>query len=313
MFSCYKKIGLIVLAGCLVSSSAFALNISRLQFGTGLRVKSDFGSEPPPPTCFDNGDACTANSQCCSGNCDSLLCAPVVLPPRKPILCFLGDSITRGSNDDTCQGQPQAGPTTTCFGYRDHLQDLIGVGIYDIVGDFKEPATNPTYDVDHAGVPGQKTSQILARLPAILSNKFVGPVPAGSIFLIHAGTNDIRTGGSQTTAVNNVLAMINQINNHDPNITIYVALITPLSTATTNYNTALKAALETRQLTKTNLHIVNMEAAMRNLANCSPTYVACMSDGLHPDDTLPYSGYQVMANTWYSCLQNTNNTYCDGH
>lgn len=307
-----RIISLLLILSLIFASNADALNISRLDVN-GLRIHSDFGSEPPPPVCFNNGHSCSINTQCCSGNCLSSVCSVVIPPSSKPLLCPLGDSITRGSNDSTCQGQPLAGPTTTCFGYRDHLQDLLGVGKYNFVGDFKEPSTSPTYDTDHAGVPGQTTAQILARLPGILSTNFVGPVPAGSIFLIHAGTNDIRLGGSQSVAINNILTMINIINTYDPNITIYVALVTPYSSQMTSFNVALKSALITRQGTKSNLHYVDMEAAFRNIANCNPTYLICMNDGLHPDDVPPDPGYPLMARTWYNCIMDPTHQYCDGH
>lgn len=241
---------------------------------------------------------------------DATATPPVGLPRILP----LGDSITRGSNDNN----PEC-----CFGYRDHLQDSLGVGVYDFVGNFSEPAISGTYDINHEGVAGQTTAQILARLQAGLSTLMPLPNPSGSKVLIIAGTNDIRASPSSSTvraaAVANVVTMVNTIHAYDASISIYVALIPPnnvagIDTGFTNYNTDLNSAMVTLQGTITNLHIVDMNGAIKNPANCTASYIAaCMSDGLHPDDSTPYRGYVVLSNQWASCISNPSNTGCDGN
>lgn len=235
-------------------------------------------------------------------------------PAGPPRILPLGDSITRGSNDNN----PEC-----CFGYRDHLQDSLGVGNFDFVGNYSEPAISGTYDINHEGVAGQTTAQILARLQAGISTWMPTPNVAGSKVLILAGTNDIRANASSSAvraaAVANVVTMVNTIHSHDASIDIYVGLIPPnnvaaIDTGFTNYNTDLNTAMVTLQGTISNLHIVDMNGAIKDPANCTASYIAaCMSDGLHPDDSTPYRGYVVLADQWASCISSPSNSGCDGN
>lgn len=210
-----------------------------------------------------------------------------------PRLMPLGDSITRGSVDG--------------FGYRDHLQEFLGVNKWDFVGPFAHPATDPIYDVDHAGVSGQSTTQIEARTLDHLNTYMVGNA-ANSIVLLHAGTNDILTmSGTGTTEeriasyVANVEDIIEIIHAHDPTIRIFVALIVPNTDDTVDarivlYNATLKAMLQNYQSTKSNLYIVDMYSAFVSNPNWATEWFH--ADGIHPND----AGFRVMASKWSNAI-----------
>lgn len=213
----------------------------------------------------------------------------------------LGDSITRGSTD-----------TPDIFGYRDHLQDSLGIGAYNFVGPFKDPTTNATYDVDHDGEGGDDTNNIISRLSSNLSTYLPLPNNPSSKILLMIGTNDIKDGFSEATTVNNVETIINTIVAYDPTIKIYVATIIPSTNATwnanfTSYNTALVTRLTSMMISNSNLHRVDMNAKFRT---CNGgLYTTCYNDSLHPKDI----GYQSIAAGWYSCILSSSNTYCDGN
>ena len=216
--------------------------------------------------------------------------AAVQVTPR---LMPLGDSITRGSVDG--------------FGYRDHLQDFLGINKWDFVGPFAHPASHATYDVDHAGVSGQTTAQIEARTLSHLTTYMVGNA-ANSIVLLHAGTNDVMTMPGTGTLeeriasyVANVEDIIEIIHAHDPTIRIFVALIVPNTDSTIEarielYNSTLKTMLQNYQTTKSNLYIVDMHSAFVNNPDWATEWFH--TDGVHPND----AGFRVMASKWSNAI-----------
>lgn len=218
----------------------------------------------------------------------------------------LGDSITVGENADDDD-----------FGYRDHLQDLLNANnglIYDFVGPNQTPASSSTHDIDHAGVNNERTDEIEARLSTALST-YMTNAPSGSMVTIHAGNNDIAQSVDPNVAVANVEDMIDIIHAFDSNIDVYIMLIIPrvisLDAETTVYNGLLRAMVETYQITKSNVYIVDTNTAMRNdtFGICSGDYEAnCYPpSNNHPNDL----GYQVMANQIARCVENRFNPECD--
>jgi lysophospholipase L1-like esterase len=242
-----------------------------------------------------------------SGNWESLI-------DTRPRILTVGDSITQGTGE------------TNSWGWRQGLQTALGVSVtwsptsnyrlygnYNFVGPYRTPSKDDFYQVNHAGVSGQRVDQMYDRLPTHLRNFMTG-APAGSIVLIHAGTNDV-TSGTTATALTDIPLMIDQIYAFNPSIKIYVALIIPRTdandAATTTYNTSLRSALVTKQTTVPTLHIVDMNTAFKANANWAADYLPAGSPWLyvHPND----AGYAVMTNTWASCIASSTNTYCDGH
>jgi len=202
----------------------------------------------------------------------------------RPRVMAVGDSITQGAGD------------SDGFGYRDHLEFLLGVGEQEFVGTYRDPTSHPSYDVDHEAVGGETTDQVQARLPAALSAHLPKPNPTGSRLLLHIGTNDMQDRLPVDAVVDNVEQIINMVHAHDPSISIYVALIIPSTLAEddaviTDYNNALAARVSSLHATKSNLFIVDMNAAFKQNPFWQTAY---MADAFHPND----AGYEVMANAW---------------
>ena len=125
--------------------------------------------------------------------------------------------------------------------------------------------------------------------------------PAGSRVLLHIGTNDVRTDLPESETVDNIQDIVELIHAHDPAIAIHVALVVPIpapeiDVRITNFNAALRTRLEQLQATKSNLFIVDMNAAFKQNPNWATQYFA---DTVHPND----AGYQVMAAQWEASIE----------
>lgn len=228
----------------------------------------------------------------------------------------VGDSITYG----TANGN---------FGYRGTLQDLLG-GTYRFVGRYHHPNSGQTRSVFHEGLqvgdPNDNTqtgytASMNTRGRSSMLLRFPG-TPAGSIVLFHGGTNNVKQepGGFLPEA-----AAIDQIADNPlttasflgwavqafPTVKLYVALIIPSPNAAndaafTSYNAALNTRLQLVQAIYPQVIIVDMNSAFK----LNPTWATdYMADTLHPTS----AGYDVMAQTWYSCIQSSLNTFCNNN
>jgi lysophospholipase L1-like esterase len=205
-----------------------------------------------------------------------------------PRTMCVGDSITRGSGD------------TDGFSYRDHLQARLDIGTSSFVGTYQSPGSNTTTDVDHEGIGGNQTADVLARLPDALNTHLFTPNPSGSRVLLHIGTNDIRAELSVSGTVDRVEQIIDMIDAHDPGLAVHVALVVPhrfpdVDADLTSYNSALRTRLQQLQASKPNLFIVDMNAAFKQNPGWSTQYLA---DEVHPSD----AGYRVMAEQWQASI-----------
>lgn len=208
----------------------------------------------------------------------------------------IGDSITNG------------GASPNDWSYRKDLQRSLG-DEYLFVGNKNTPPYDPDskYSTKHAGVSGEETTAILARVPANLSNYFIsGAYRNGSAVLIHAGTNDITNNPqsdfalSITAAITNIKSMIDLIDAVDPSINVFVAKLIPRydSEANLNYSQIFNKELESTRLnwTKKNVYIVDMQTAFRD----NPYWITdYMFDNKHPKQ----AGYEVMARVWDNAIK----------
>lgn len=229
----------------------------------------------------------------------------------------VGDSITRGFTD-----------SPVYFGYRDHLQESLGVGAYDFVGPYSDPSTDVSYDVNHGGLNGRKSAALLAKIDQDLNVYLPKPNTPDTKVLVFIGTND--SAGSTPgvppppvppqTAVNNVVSIVNKITAYDSNIHVYVALITPhrgKGSVKNNpnfiaYNSALRPAILSLNSSNPKVHLVDMYKAFENdtFGLLGGQYLnTAYNDDTHPNDL----GYRVIAKQWYACIQNPLSVNCDGH
>lgn len=226
------------------------------------------------------------------------------------LLMPLGDSITLGS-----------GNAGTWYGYRDYLQDELGIGTYDFVGSYKSPSSSGTYDVDHSGIGGDDSQRVINRLPAELIASLQNASISSKVLLM-IGTNDYAAGLAPfpSTSVSNIENIISMIDTFNPNIEVYVALIIPTKTGASwpvTLNTSLKPMLETYQESKSNLYIVDMYSAFINDTFGLCAEVTSTEDGncFHPLENLHPSlmGYKTMALQWAACIKNPAATNCNGN
>lgn len=230
-----------------------------------------------------------------------------------------GDSITHGVGGDG------DGDSTNDWGYRKHLQDNIGVGVYDFIGSLTSPTTDATYDVNNYGTSGWAAAFLntgmTTEAPLSLSN-----LSSSSIMLLHIGTNDvilqsIDDPGKHTNAqiIASINSVIDKFERYCPSCKVYVALIVPfrqvdMATWWDPFWTDLKAAMELRQSTDSNIVIVDMYNAFLSdrYGYCSGDwYNNCMNvfSGAHPSD----NGYRTMADQWAACINNNSAVGCNGH
>lgn len=223
----------------------------------------------------------------------------------------LGDSITIGQTDS-----PQ-------FGYRDHLQDLLGIRVYYFIGPFFSPGSVASgaqnYYTGSSGVSGNLSTQVIARLGTDVYPYITGKTNSWVLLLI--GANDISNCVASDPAqaicraasIANVATIISGIVSTNSSTKILVSFQLPRNDTKTPYivpyNTDLKTELDSEKATNPNLFYVDMYQFMVDDATCGPDFIPCLSDVVHPNDT----GYSKMADAWYLCMDNPTAHYCNGN
>lgn len=198
------------------------------------------------------------------------------------------------------------------YGYRQELQSDFGNGFYNLVGPYQSPSSG-TYGVNHAGVAGQTSAQILSRLPGLLTTYMSGSLQSHSLVMADAGTNDCAQSVSVSTIVANYVSMINDVHTFNSAIDIYVNVPNPTKLSTINtclasLETTLIAQVLSMQGTITNLHVTDEYA--RFLAN--PTWQTDWMSNVqnsHPND----AGYAVWGDLMQTCINSPTSQYCDGN
>jgi len=177
-----------------------------------------------------------------------------------------------------------------------------------MIGPFEDGTPAAGYDDDHAGVSGYRTDEVLANVEGWLDSLLALPATE-SFVLMHIGTNDIAQNKNLDAAVANVSSIIDAIDAHDSQTTIFVALIIPYPGSTlvyertNNYNVKLAAMLAAYD--KNNLVVVDMngkfEAAYADFAEDAAAsrvpsqYYANLA---HPN----VDGYALMAECWTEAI-----------
>lgn len=235
-----------------------------------------------------------------------------------PRLITYGDSITNGAEGNA----PDA--DTGYFKWRDNLQDLIGKDAYNWVGRFTSPSSNSDgYQVNTSAYYGHFTAQQESFVAGDMTNYFSDQNPAGSLALIHLGTNDVLWEGTQYSnatkeeSAENIIKMVRAIDARDPNVAVYVALVVPIDERTPDSNpnardtriTAFNEELETQLLArqngtdgtpgKSNLYIVDVNAAFKTADGTVNTAYYNIGDGIHPNA----AGDTVIAQTFGNALK----------
>ncbi len=213
----------------------------------------------------------------------------------------LGNSITQGEGRAR-----QFYPETPRDSYRRPLwQKLEAEGCaVDFVGssttNFKGPAPNPDFDLDHEGHWGWRTDEILDGNPDAeagsgsgrLSEWLDGYTP--DIALVHLGSNDVFQEQSNASTIDELNAVINQLRIDNPSVTILFAQLIPADSPFNDKITALNRDIATlandKSIESSPVIIVDQNTGFNAITD---TY-----DNVHPNAI----GEEKMAQTWFNAL-----------
>jgi hypothetical protein len=202
-----------------------------------------------------------------------------------PKIHAIGDSITQGI--DATSGQSN--------GYRLPLfTTLTGAGKLPVYsGNLAHGAALPAYAQWHSGYGGQNCSQIRA-----LWSEAHGAVRSAYIYLLQAGTNDVRTDLGPNPNVNQDWdALFDVVLAQADRVSLVVAAVpTPLAVTSDDARVVLLgqhiASQVALRFSQGHFCIsVDMHAALNNTTD--------LSDGIHPNDG---GGYPKMAAVWYAAI-----------
>jgi trimeric autotransporter adhesin len=195
----------------------------------------------------------------------------------------LGDSITYGvvSQDYVTQN-------TLSDGFRQPLwSDFVANNmLINLVGDQNDgPVT--FLDPANAAYPGLTTSEIAARLPALLANEQPGAI------LLMAGTNDANQGVAPSTIAADILGMLDTVAAMSPSTHVYVSTLIPLNNGNPSViapvNTAIESMVQKAETSGMNVSLIN---------NSNFTTADLATDGVHPTT----AGYALLAQNFYSAI-----------
>ncbi len=223
----------------------------------------------------------------CSLFCITILASQAAQAKDLGKIMPMGDSITLGVGDDG--------------GYRDPLYTLLtNAGhTFTFVGSDTGNATttlsnaNQTHHEGHSGyiINGAGSGATRPGLDENL-NTWIGPSGVSpDIILLMIGTNDMGTGYDVANAPTRLKNLITNIYNKQPDVSLYVASLTPfpaVEEAVHTFNAALPGIVSEFRKSK-DIHLVNMHDALT---------AADLPDSLHPGAV----GYDKMAQTWYNAL-----------
>lgn len=174
---------------------------------------------------------------------------------------------------------------------------------FDLVGPFTDKDHSGNYDEykgqefddDHAGIGGDKTTNVLDRLEEALDVVIGGP----DIVLLGIGGNDILEGGEVNATIDNLNQIIDAIQAKNSNVVILLEEIAPGKTAfmttefTTKfneYNAEIPAVASAQSTGDSQVIVVDMTPGWQD------SYLA---DDVHYNET----GAKIIADRYYTALQ----------
>lgn len=151
--------------------------------------------------------------------------------PAPRILC-IGSSTVQGNSD----------VVGLAGGFRDHLQDYLGIRKYEFVGNFGANS-DAIYQLKHSGIGGETSTATNSRIDAVLDSQMPAPNPDGSIvFYLNYG-NDSGSSITPATTISNIKSIIDKIHTHDANINIIISSVQVLFDARETNDENVRALL----------------------------------------------------------------------
>ena len=194
----------------------------------------------------------------------------------------LGNSITAGigsTGDDT--------------GYRKPLWQLLNPS-YSVNFVGSQQGGDGTFDEDHEGHPGWKSTQIRDNISVWVSQY------QPDFILLHIGTNDISARRAIQDIINDIDATLTRIWNYNRDIRVFLCSIIPRLDSyngdTQALNSEIVKLVNRRKQDNYPINHVDQYSVITGVSNWQNTL---MSDYLHPNDT----GYQLMAEAFYDALK----------
>ena len=174
---------------------------------------------------------------------------------------------------------------------------------FDLVGPFDdndhgagyEDYLGQSFDDHHAGIGGDQTTDVLARLDDAL-NTVDGAGP--DVILLGIGGNDLLGGADVATTIDNLNEIIDRIQTKNPNVTIFVEQIAPgqsnFMTAAfrqsfDQYNAAILNVATNQQTATSTVVAVDMAAGWQD---------AYLADDVHYNT----QGAQVVADRYFAAM-----------
>jgi lysophospholipase L1-like esterase len=206
----------------------------------------------------------------------------------------LGNSITQG------KGDPGTDPGVIYDGFRNDLCLILNSNNwdYDFVGSQKDGNQSAQFDVDHEGHSGWRADDLLVFIDSWLTTY------SPDIILLHIGTNDISNGQSNQSTINEIESIVDKIYNFNERKAILLSKLIPRKpnvdndhVRTEQLNDLIEQLYNTKKNQGYNIYLVNHWGAFDANPNWQNDW---MFDDVHPNN----SGYNVMAQTYWSVLQN---------
>ncbi len=182
---------------------------------------------------------------------------------------------------------------TTHASYRFWLFNKLKTAGYDVdfvgtmTGVNGGPPLYPNFDQNHEGHSGWRADEIQANMVGWATSA------QPDIVLLHAGTNDVEQGQSNSSTINEISATIDNLRSVRPNAIILLAQVIPENGFATQIN-ALNGLIATlagqKNTAQSPVILVNQNAGFDVAQD---TY-----DGVHPDE----SGEIKMSDKWFSAL-----------
>jgi lysophospholipase L1-like esterase len=283
--------------------------------GSGAAAGSASTERPPVPAQLDMGSSGSGNSaEASAGDAGSVegdvadagaaLTPPAFNPcPTDGSACVimpLGDSITDGlvGNAPGNTGQSVGGYRVELF--RQALADGHQISFVGRNLNGPNDVDGQPFPRNHEGYSGATIStganQLANRVDAALA------ASSPDIILLHIGTNNLYQG-LPAEVPQQLASLLDQITDGAPDALVVVAQITPLSpTAFANngvdqYNALIPGLVRERVDAGKHLVVVDMNEAFRA---AGANVADLVGDNIHPTA----AGYGIMAQTWYTSLEN---------